>query len=113
MVNNLFNDVFVVIDALDEYTEEDGSRGKFLAGIQKLQPNIRLLVTSRRLLNIEHEFGRSIRLEIRATNEDITRYLDDRIQEEKRLRKHVKGDPFLHNTIVNTIVGNSQGMYVS
>ena len=110
VINNLFDDVFVVIDALDEYMEEDGSRDKLLAGIQRLQPNIHLLVTSRWLLNIEREFEKSIRLEIRATDEDITKYLDGRIQKEKRLRNHVKEDPFLRNTIVNTIVGNSRGM---
>ena len=103
----------MVIDALDEYTEEDGFRDKFLMGIRKLQPNIRLLVTSRWLLNIEREFDKPIRLEIRATEEDVTTYLNDRIQERKRLKNHIKEDPSLHNTIVDTIMRNSRGIYIS
>src|SRR5579862_3445203 len=39
-----FSQVFIVIDALDEYTEDDGTRDSLLTEIRKLQPDIRLLV---------------------------------------------------------------------
>ena len=106
-----FSDVFVVIDALDEHVGER-LNDEFVTGIQELQPSIYLLVTSRWVPSIELGFENSIKLEIRATKEDITKYLIDRIQRAKRLKCHIKDDPSLHDAIVNTIVENSQGMYV-
>jgi hypothetical protein len=51
-------------------------------------------------------------LEIRASEEDIRKYLKARISKAARLRRHVKADAKLEETIINTIVENSQGMYV-
>ena len=106
------SNIFIIIDALDEYIEEDGSRDKFLTEIKRLEPNMHLLVTSRWVPTIELEFERTMRLEIRAHDEDIRKYLHDRIQKTKRLRSHVEADPSLRDAIVNTLVENSQGMYV-
>jgi hypothetical protein len=107
-----FSQVFIVIDALDEYTEDDGTRDSFLTEIRKLQPDIHLLVTSRWVPNIEHEFEESSRLEIRASDEDVKIYLEARVVKAARLQRLVKEDPKLHDEIIETIAKNSQGMYV-
>ena len=105
-----FSKVFIVIDALDECTENDGTRHKFLTEIKKLLPHIHLLITSRWVANIEREFEGSTRLEILASDEDVAIYVKSRIEKEARLKRHVKEDPIMQDTIINTIVKNSRGM---
>jgi hypothetical protein len=107
-----FSKVFIIIDALDEYIEEDGTRDHFLTEIRRLQPDIHLLVTSRWLPDIEHELKGLIRLEIRASDEDVTKYVKARIENGTRLKRYVNDDPTLLDAIIDTVVKNSQGMYV-
>jgi hypothetical protein len=108
-VRGLFK-VFIIVDALDECSESNGSRDSFLAEIRKLQPDIHLLVTSRHLTSIEHEFEKAARVEIRASDEDIRRYLESRTERERRLLRHVNTDQDLKEAIVSTIVENAKGM---
>jgi hypothetical protein len=103
-----FSKTFIIIDALDECPES--TRDSFLAEIRKLQPSIHVLVTSRHIANIEHEFEEAARIEIRASDKDIRRYLGGRIEEERRLLRHIKADPTLQGTIINTIAGKAKGM---
>jgi ankyrin repeat domain-containing protein 50 len=102
--------VFIVIDAIDECPESNGIRDSFLAEIRKLQPTIRLLITSRHIQTIEREFEKAARVEIRASDEDVRRYLERRIESEGRLVRLVKADPVLQTIIANTIVENAKGM---
>lgn len=98
---------YIIIDALDECSE--GTRDTLLDGIRQL-PNTNLLVTSRPNLTIEHDFEGAASIEIRASEEDVRKYLKCRIPKERRLLRHVKEDPALLNTIINTIVERSKGM---
>ncbi len=102
--------VFIVIDALDECPESNGTRESFLAEIRKLQPTIYLLITSRYILAIEHEFEQVERVEIRTSGEDVKKYLKYQIESEGRLVRLVKADPALQAVIVNTIVENAKGI---
>lgn len=106
-----FSKVFVVIDALDEYIEQNGTREVLIREIQALQPDVHLLVTSRWVPNIQQEFG-SLQLEIRASDDDIKHYLAARIFKAARLRRHVNEDKELQEKIVDTIGERCQGMYV-
>ena len=108
-----FFTVFVVVDALDECSEVDGTRSNLIKNIRQLLPKIRLFCTSRSLPDIEHEFKSSHRLEIRATDRDIRIYLETRIQQEKRLRKHVQADPTLLALIVDKVTTMASGMFVN
>ncbi|KAF2416552.1 hypothetical protein EJ08DRAFT_600422, partial [Tothia fuscella] len=51
-------------------------------------------------------------LEIQATNNDISRYLQRRIELSSRLRNCIKSDDNLKQLIVSTLVERSQGMVV-
>jgi NACHT domain len=104
--------VFIVVDALDECTESNGTRNSFLAEIKKLQPSIHLLVTSRHISTIEHEFKDVACVEIRASDTDVRRYVDSRIRVETRLARLIKANPTLQENISSTIVKKAQGMYV-
>jgi hypothetical protein len=104
--------VFVVLDALDEYSESDGTRKLFLTEIRRLIPNISLLVTSRDIANIELEFQNAARLEIRANDEDVRSYLKSRIEGQPQLARHIEKDATLQDAILDTIVKKANGMYV-
>jgi hypothetical protein len=107
-----FSKVFIVIDALDECSEETGARMQLLAEVRKLLPKIRLLVTSRPISNIEHEFKDAACLEIRASDEDVIQYLKSRIKGQLPLATYARTDPALRDTILNAIVEKARGMYV-
>lgn len=101
--------VFVVIDALDECPESSGIRRDFLTEILKLQ-NTQILVTSRHIPAVGREFEMAARLEVRATDEDVERYLKDRIRKEPRLARHITAAPDLEETIVTTVTEKAKGM---
>ncbi|KAM6484132.1 hypothetical protein HDV62DRAFT_379491 [Trichoderma sp. SZMC 28011] len=73
-----YSTVFIIIDALDECQNSDGSRQKFLTELFSLQEKsgCNLFMTSRVIPEIVDRFNKtSISLEIRASTEDIERYL--------------------------------------
>jgi ankyrin repeat domain-containing protein 50 len=104
---------FIIVDALDECDETNGTRSGLIAELLGLPPIANLLVTSRHVLSIEDKLNQSPRLEIRASDMDVRIYLEDRIQKESRLKRHVQADPSLRNSIIDTIVKKVQGMSVS
>ena len=104
---------FIIVDALDECNEINGTRSGLIAELLNLPPTAYLLVTSRHVLSIEDKLNQSPRLEIRASDTDVRIYLEDRIQKESRLKRHVQADPSLRNSIIDTIVEKVQGMSVS
>ena len=107
-----FSRVFIVVDALDECPEGKGNRESFLKELRKFPSNVHLLVTSRYISDIGREFGRSTPLQIHASNEDIGKYLETRIQGQPRLEWHLTADPTLQSTIISTIVKKAHGMFV-
>ena len=107
-----FSKVFILIDALDECPQSNGVRMSFLKEIQKLAPSIHLLVTSRHSSVIEREFEKAGHLEIRASDEDVRRYLECRIKMEHQLIRLVKTHPALQGNIISTIVEKAKGMSV-
>jgi hypothetical protein len=104
------SEVFIIIDALDECPESNGTRDSFVAEIRKLQPITHLLVTSRHISTIEREFEKAAWVEIHATGEDIGRYIESRIRSEGRLLRLLKANPALQAKITNTVIENAKGM---
>ncbi|KAI9766660.1 MAG: hypothetical protein M1839_004783 [Geoglossum umbratile] len=107
-----FSKVFIVIDALDECPEKNNHRGTLLAQIRRLQPGTSFFVTSRNIFNISDEFRDDYHLEIRASNQDITRYLQERLSAASKLSVYTDKDPKLRDTITSTIVTKAQGMFL-
>lgn len=102
--------MFIVVDALDECSEVDGTRAKLLALLRTLSNTVNLLVTSRDLPSIATEFCETKRLEIYASDDDVRRYIENRIHREPRLAKHVDGHPAIQDEIVEKIIENVRGM---
>jgi hypothetical protein len=74
---------YIVVDALDECPVSDGCRHRFLSQMFNAQTitGVNILATSRFIPEIQAEFIRSAKLEIRATENDIQRYLDGYISQ--------------------------------
>lgn len=116
-ISDVFNTVvagysrtFIVIDALDECKLPDGGREKFLSVIFDLQAKTgaNLFATSRHIPDILERFQGSV-LEIRASDEDIRRYVEGYIPQFCRF---VSQNPTLQEEIKSKIVKAVDGMYV-
>jgi hypothetical protein len=102
---------FVIIDALDECQDSDGDRKRLLRALfgLQVQTGACLLATSRSIPNIEKEFeGRSTRMEIRASDHDLKRYIDENVT---RLPTFVLRSAELQNEVKSSIIGAVDGMY--
>jgi Cdc6-like AAA superfamily ATPase len=106
----MYSRVFIIVDALDECQASDGCRERFLSEIFTLQTKARanLFATSRYISNIEKEFERSTLLEIRASDEDVRRYLDSHVLQ---LPGFVTRSLELQEEIKAAIVEAVDGMY--
>src|SRR6201999_3340332 len=72
-----FPEVFIIVDAFDEYDEGGGERGVLFGQLQRLIEcrNTHVLVTSRWLSSLEGMFEGSLWIEIRAADEDVVKYV--------------------------------------
>ncbi|KAF3914132.1 hypothetical protein AA313_de0207640 [Arthrobotrys entomopaga] len=110
LVAALYSRIFTIIDALDECRAGGGCRAKFLSEIFSLQDKVRtsLLVTSRFIPEIIREFNGSTFLEVRASNEDVHRYVGGHISQ---LRPFVRENEQLQAEIKTSISEAVDGMY--
>jgi Cdc6-like AAA superfamily ATPase len=77
-VTSMYSRVFIVVDALDECQASNGCRTRLLSEIFNLQAKceVNFFTTSRFIPEIKDKFEASVSIEIRASNEDVGRYLD-------------------------------------
>jgi hypothetical protein len=108
-VSATYSRVFIIIDALDECQAFDGCRMKFLAEIFKVQAKsaANVLATSRFIPEITEMFQGSMFLEIRASEEDVRRYIGGHMF---RLPGFVDRNLELQEEIKRRIVLLAQGM---
>ena len=105
-----YSRVFFVIDALDEC--ENSHRKQLLKELSKLQAQVQanVFATSRFLPDITTNFNGKMSLEIRATEEDVRRYLENQTH---RLPGCVSRDLALQKEITTQIIKAIDGMYVA
>jgi Cdc6-like AAA superfamily ATPase len=99
---------FLVVDGLDECSSD--TRDELLRVLQQLDPKVNLALTSRDITTQEADFENLIRVEIRAQPEDLTEYVNARIQSSQYLRKHIEGDAKLRTTLHASIEMMVNGM---
>jgi len=103
-----FSRAFILVDALDECQVSNGCRARFIEEVFSLQARcgVTLFMTSRFIPEITDKFDKSCWLEIRATKEDVERYLEDRIKQSSRIIQGMQGE-------ITAIISDAvDGMYV-
>ncbi|KAF2179509.1 hypothetical protein K469DRAFT_300743 [Zopfia rhizophila CBS 207.26] len=106
-----YSRAFIIVDALDECRVSDGSRGRFLSEIFNLQVKTRanIFATSRYIPEIGKEFEGSILVEIRASGNDVRKYLEGHILQ---LPSFVLCSPDLQEKIKTEIIKAVDGMFL-
>jgi hypothetical protein len=104
--------IFLVVDALDEYTDKAEFKKVLLAEFPALRPSPNILVTSRYSENIATEFRCCRQLEISASHGDVQSYIMDQLASEGRLNKMMKRDPSLEGEILRVIPNKSEGIFL-
>jgi hypothetical protein len=106
-----YSRAFIIIDALDECRVSEGGRKQLLSEISNLQTGseVSLFATSRFIPEIRKEFEGNVLLEIRASDEDVRRYLDGHMSQ---LSSFVLRSPNLQDEIKTEIITAVDGMYV-
>jgi hypothetical protein len=104
-----YSKTFIIIDALDECQVVSGSRKKLLSEILSLQSKIgvSIFATSRFIPEIMKSFDRCVSLEIRASDEDVQRYINGHILQ---LPSFVLRNPDLQEEIKTEITKAVKGM---
>lgn len=105
-----YSQTFIIVDALDEYRDDNGSRSKFLNEIFSLQNETQLnLLATSRPQEVEAAFRNCISREICATKEDIGVYVDEQISQWEK-KKNCPPDEKLRHEIKATVTAAAEEM---
>lgn len=110
-VVELFSQVYVVIDALDEVQSTNGCRMTFLEELRKVQRSsqaFNLLVTSRPIADIARFFEDAPTMQISAHREDVESYINSNMS--KLHPSCIEKNPMLKEQIKETIAQAVDGM---
>ncbi|KAJ7117091.1 hypothetical protein C8R44DRAFT_983359 [Mycena epipterygia] len=102
--------VYIVVDALDEYPEH--WRRILIEKLAVVGPTVNVMLTSRPHITLNVSLPNFETLDIRANNEDIQRYVDERIRLSSRLSKHVETRPEFRQEIHTKISSSVDGMFL-
>ena len=104
----LYKRVYVVLDALDECSDE--IRWQLMESLRELEPQIHLLVTSRFLDSIEKELQDFQRFEIKANKADLELFIDHHIRKNRNLQRIVHKSPAMSEDIKIAVVKTAEDM---
>lgn len=86
------------------------NRERFLRFIKKIEPFIRLFVTSRPHVDLQVKFTTIFRVDILASSSDIEAYLISEIKTNNRLSMFTAKDPKLQAEITKSVNEKAAGM---
>jgi Cdc6-like AAA superfamily ATPase len=104
-----YSRVYVVLDALDECPEQDGTRSQLLRLFRRLQQkdDLRLMATSRQIPDMLEEFKDMPLVEVRASDSDLKRFVMGNIS---RFAKFIRLSGDLQDLVQNRVVEAADGM---
>ena len=102
--------VYIVIDALNECTDEGNTRQILLKELQQKPRCIRLMVTSREIPSISVQLPTAKQLKISARDEDIMDYVEQRASHTERLSILISEDKELKESLKRSIAEKASGM---
>lgn len=105
-----FPHVYVVIDALDECHWD--TRNRLAETLEHSPQDLHVLYTSRDLGYIQDLFAEASRLEIKASDGDISNCLNEQIQQAPKLTRFCGKSKGLQASIVGNLVEKANGMSV-
>lgn len=87
VTNDNHHSSFILLDALDEFSDENQSRSEFLDRLKTLlpSPRLRVMETSRPHVDVSYTLPDHAKLSIRAREDDLQLYLDQRVSKMKDL----------------------------
>ncbi|KFY47728.1 hypothetical protein V496_10483 [Pseudogymnoascus sp. VKM F-4515 (FW-2607)] len=102
--------VYILVDGLDEYANH-GTRKQLLDSIWELYATgvVNLMVTSRFIPKIQQEFQSALQLEIRASDEDVQKYL---VGQMHLLPACVTRNLLLQEKVISDIIDTIDGMFL-
>lgn len=103
--------IYIVVDAVDELNVSDQVRQTLMLKLNAFQEahTINLMMISRPIPQITQELREPLCLEIRASDEDVRKYVQGHID---GLAKCIRGNPQLQELIVDFIVNAVDGMFL-
>ncbi|XP_014551953.1 hypothetical protein COCVIDRAFT_30600 [Bipolaris victoriae FI3] len=106
-----YSTVYLVIDALDECRDIDGTRSQLLTKLRGLQieQDVRIMATARFIPEIEAEFQAAMKLEIRASDDDVRCYVTSQMH---RLPPCILRKPALQVMVQDELVKAVDGMFL-
>lgn len=105
-ISRLFERVYIVVDALDECSDE--IRWALVEKLQEIE--VQLLMTSRFLESIDYELQGFERLEIKANKADLELFVDQHLRKNKNLQRIVQKSPTMSDDIKNAVVATAEDM---
>ena len=104
-----FRRVYIIVDALDELPQDGSAVQEFLSSLAALQDEsfVNLLLTSRDIPSITEHVRSDMNVEMRASNEDVMKYVEGRINKSRKLFARRKD---LEHTVKDAIVSSADGM---
>ncbi|KAJ7575737.1 hypothetical protein C8J56DRAFT_837861 [Mycena floridula] len=112
-----YSHIYIVVDALDESSERHQTREVFFStqfnhGLRSISEKVHVLITSRDIFSIGQEFQGEPRINIEAHNDDLQIYIMQRISNDTKLKRLIKGDTKLESEIVDQIILKAAGMFL-
>ncbi|KAI1140138.1 ankyrin [Hypoxylon sp. FL0543] len=111
LTNGNMQRTYIVVDALDECSDENERNG-FIDSLRSLQPLVNVLVTSRTTYLDNGEFSDVRSFRFIPTDEDMSTYVDARIRESKKMSGYVGRRPELADDIRRIVVERANGMFL-
>jgi hypothetical protein len=105
-----FSSAFIVLDALDEGPEDEGTQNNLVSNLRNLGGAVRLLVTSRDLPPIARLMAEVPQLPIQARDNDIERYIESQLSTTPRLWRLLEDNSELRKLLFPTLRSSCSGM---
>lgn len=106
-ITSIFSRVYVVIDALDECSDDD--RTDLIDALNRLRPFMNILVTARPVASIEQSLHWDFEQRIEAIDKDIATYVEVELTGE-RFPDELIRRPELRSNIVRQVVASAKGV---
>lgn len=80
--------------------------------LKRLQSHVSLLIMSRPISNMESILKEAVHINVEANATDISNYLQQRLDTAGSMKKHLREEPTLRDTIISRISRKTKGIYV-